>query len=299
MGYDYYYERKERIHVQGGIKAQGGKKALGGDRWWAKRWIDILKSFNMGARLTRGATYARSGQVLDIVISGGRVDARVQGSRKTPYSVVIEIAPISPEKWDRVIPKLSGQAHYAALLLSGEMPEDIENVFNEAKCPLFPDSERCMESDCTCPDWANPCKHIAAVYYIMGEEFDRDPFLIFTLRGMTREELLAKMGLIPAAGPDDFSLIAYPSDPLPDNPREFWKGGTVSASLPADTLVQPAISASLLRRLGVFPLWKGSYSVFNTLETVYREASKIGLRIASGENISDACESESMKLSDE
>ena len=83
---------------------------------------------------------------------------------------------------------LSQQVIFTAKLLAGEMPQDIEQAFTDAGLSLFPAQSKDLDTECSCPDWSNPCKHIAAVYYLLGEEFDRNPFLIFKLRGMEREE---------------------------------------------------------------------------------------------------------------
>lgn len=295
---DDFYDQRERIYVQDGIKAQGKGKSLGGSQWWAKRWIEILKSFDMGARLTRGASYAKSGQVLRISFLSGKVIAAVQGSVRTPYSVEIDIKPLPNSAWNTIIPILANQAQYAALLLSGVMPQDIEKVFADAGCPLFPKGYVEITSSCSCPDWANPCKHIAAVYYIMGEEFDRDPFLLFTLRGMTREALLKRMNLLPSEDEDDALNMEYSPEPLPDSHRVFWKGEATGRELSEAEIVKPVISAAMLRRLGVFPLWRGSHPFLETLAQVYEPASGIGVRVALGQPLGgesqpkddDACE---------
>jgi uncharacterized Zn finger protein len=183
--------------VKGGIKARSKRGAFG-ESWWARRWVQVLESFHLGARLTRGRTYARKGQVTDIQIEEGRVTAQVQGSRPRPYSVSIEVKTLTAAQWKKVAGRLGKEALYAAKLLAGEIPQDIEVVFAEAGITLFPARSRDLTTECSCPDWSNPCKHIAAVYYLLGEEFDRDPFLIFWLRGMTREGLVELMGVSPA-----------------------------------------------------------------------------------------------------
>lgn len=185
--YGYRYTPSRPKAVKGGIKAQS--KSFG-KSWWAKRWIAVLESFHIGARLGRGRSYARSGQVIDISIESGFIKARVQGSRSTPYKVSILLKPLSDKEWNEVTKVMADKAIYAAKLLAGEMPQDIEEVFKTARVSLFPERLHDMKTDCSCPDYSNPCKHIAAVYYIIGEEFDRDPFLIFRLRGMQREKLM-------------------------------------------------------------------------------------------------------------
>jgi uncharacterized Zn finger protein len=132
--------------------------------------------------------------VLSIDIAKGVVTAKVQGSRPKPYDVTIKVKVLAPAEWQQLLQALSGQALYAAKLLAGEMPHDIEHVFEEARLSLFPQKLQDLTTECSCPDWSNPCKHIAAVYYLLGEEFDRDPFLLFQLRGLGRDELLLRLG---------------------------------------------------------------------------------------------------------
>ena len=169
------------------------KKQTFGKNWWAQRWIAVLESFGWASRLQRGRSYARSGHVLDLTITPGKVAARVQGSRAQPYRVSIALAPLSPQDWELATAAMAGQAVYAARLLAGEMPAEIEDAFAAARVPLFPRTGRDLTTACSCPDWANPCKHVAAVYYRLGQEFDADPFLLFRLRGRERESVLADL----------------------------------------------------------------------------------------------------------
>jgi uncharacterized Zn finger protein len=195
-GFGYFPPSTPR-EAKGGIKAQTKRGAFG-ESWWAKRWIQVLESFNIGARLGRGRSYARSGQVLTIDIQKGLVTAGVQGSRPKPYNVTIKMKTLGRKEWAKLGKVLSQQAAFAARLLAGQMPETIEDAFKSAGLSLFPQALKDLETDCSCPDWSNPCKHIAAVYYLIGEEFDRDPFLILKLRGIDREELIGMLGDAPA-----------------------------------------------------------------------------------------------------
>jgi uncharacterized Zn finger protein len=180
------------IDVAGGIRAQS-KRGRFAESWWAERWIAALESFDIGERLNRGRRYARRGQVLSIEVDKGIARARVQGSRPRPYEVTVKVRPLQTAEWTRVTSQLAREAVFAARLLAGEMPRDIETAFQRAGSSLFPEKSRELATACSCPDWSNPCKHVAAVYYLLGEEFDRDPFLLFTLRGLTRDELLARL----------------------------------------------------------------------------------------------------------
>src|SRR5215475_7457934 len=210
------YKPKPRIKAKGGIKSQS-KRGSFGESWWAKRWIATLESFNIGARLTRGRSYARSGQVVSIDISKGEIKSKVQGSRPKPYDIKIEVKTLSDADWRSLAGALSTQAIFAAKLLAGEMPQEIEEAFAEAKLSLFPEKLRDLETNCSCPDWSNPCKHIAAVYYLVGEEFDRDPFLLFKLRGKGRDEFIKLLSAGAAPGKideADIEEIELPPDPL-------------------------------------------------------------------------------------
>jgi len=189
--WDYYSEKKPR-KVEGGIKAKSERGAIG-ETWWSKRWVKALESLGMGTRLTRGRSYARQGQVLSIEIESGLVKAKVQGSMQKPYAIKIQLQPLSKRDWQEVTTAMASQALFAAKLLAGEMPKNIEEAFDSVNLSLFPETEEDLQTSCNCPDWANPCKHIAAVYYILAERFDEDPFLLFKLRGRDKDAIIAAL----------------------------------------------------------------------------------------------------------
>jgi uncharacterized Zn finger protein len=193
-GYGGFFPRSRPRRAKGGIKSQSRRGSFG-ESWWARRWIEVLESFDVGGRLGRGRSYARQGQVLSIDIHKGSVAASVQGSQRSPYKVTIDVKPLSADAWRRVARKLSQQAIFSAKLMAGEMPQEFEDVFQSARLSLFPQRAKDLTTDCSCPDWSNPCKHIAAVYYLIGEQFDKDPFLLLRLRGIERKELLDLVGL--------------------------------------------------------------------------------------------------------
>jgi uncharacterized Zn finger protein len=287
-----YYEYTQPRKTRGGIKAQSRRGSFG-ENWWARRWIEVLESFDIGTRLSRGRSYARRGQVLSVEIEKGTVTARVQGSRAQPYRVGIKVKSLTSLDWESLAEALSTRAIFAARLLAGRMPENIEEVFRDAGLSLFPIDSSDLETDCSCPDWSNPCKHIAAVYYLLGEEFDRDPFLIFKLRGIDREELIRLVGSQSAAIGDsgNSDMLAVPlvteeadsttSEPLNADPVEFW--GLLGTGSSLDGAQIPSISAALPRRLGNFPFWRGKESFLVELENIYRKASPVGLDLLIGE----------------
>ena len=279
MWWNDFYPRSKPKAVRGGIKAQTTRGAFG-QSWWAKRWIAVLEAFQLGARLTRGRSYARAGQVKSIAIGDGRVTAQVQGSRPSPYAVTIAVRQLDAREWSKVVARLNEQATFAAKLLAGEMPQEIETVFGEAGVSLFPARLDDLETECSCPDWSNPCKHIAAVYYLLGEEFDRDPFLIFRLRGMDRPKLMKGLG----AGTKRAAAPSTAGEPLPADPAAFW-GGPVPADV-VGPVTEPPVAAGALRRLGKFPFWRGEVPLVEMLEPVYRSAREAGVRAVVGDEAS-------------
>ena len=259
MSREYFPPSRPR-QAKGGIKAQ---QRDFGRSWWARRWLAVLEEFDLGARLARGRSYARRGQVLSVVVAAGQVTARVQGSRARPYAVSIRMPTLTGAEWDRVVEVIGSQAVFAAKLLGGEMPEDIEEAFRRADLSLFPRRGAQLVTECSCPDWSNPCKHIAAVYCLLGEEFDRDPFLIFRLRGMEREELLGRLGALAPEVPEPPA-----PEPLPEAAERFWEGGEWEED--PEEPAPPPVVAALPKRLGSFPFWRGERPFLTAMEELYR-----------------------------
>ncbi|HVN40364.1 MAG TPA: SWIM zinc finger family protein [Myxococcota bacterium] len=185
------------------------RRGRGADQWWARRWTDVLESFEVGRRLGRGRLYARQGQVLELEIGQGFVTAQVQGSRDAPYLVRMRFSMLSSTDWKKVTKELAADPVLGPALASGQMPEGVEEVFERLGLSLFPRANGDLKTACSCPDPANPCKHVAAVYYLLGEEIARDPYLLFRLRGLDRNELVNALG-----GP----LRGTPMPPPPPRP---------------------------------------------------------------------------------
>jgi len=248
------YEPTRPIPVKGGIKARSQRGAIG-KSWWAQLWMEALGRIMDFGRLERGRSYARRGQVLDIHEHNGEIRAKVQGSRPTPYQVRIRLTPLSDAQWKRVFDRLAQEALFTAQLLSGEMPREIEKAFLAAGTHLFPTSIRELHTECSCPDWANPCKHVAAVYILIGEALDDNPFLLFRLRGRTQEHVLSELrarraeeaGERPAEGLERTAQEA--PQHLPEDPLSFW---TLEESLEdfAIRVDPPEIPLGLLQHLG-------------------------------------------------
>ena len=237
--------------MEGGLVARSARGAIG-EHWWSRRFLEVLESFALGSRLTRGKNYARRGQVLSLEVAPGVVTASVQGSRRTPYKVSIALPAFSELVWAKVEVTLAEQAIHSARLLAGEMPHDLEDVFLAAGAPLFPQRAKDLTLSCSCPDWEVPCKHLAATFYLLAESFDDDPFAILLWRGRSREALLnrlrelrggdtAHLAAGTAEGPRVGAMMALADLALADG--DFWTGAPapalpVQAELPADLLLR-------------------------------------------------------------
>lgn len=188
------------LPVEGGLRARSTRGAIG-RTWWSERFITVLESIGVGGRLQRGRAYARRGQVIDLRLDAGAVTATVQGSRARPYRVRIGLRAFGKAEWAQVTEALVADAWYAAKLLAGEMPADVENVFASVGLTLFPAGARELSMDCTCPDWEVPCKHVAAAFYLLAESFDDDPFGILAWRGRDSDTLLAGLSALRTGRP--------------------------------------------------------------------------------------------------
>ncbi len=255
MPYWASYERTRPLPADG-IKAKSRRGKFTAS-WWGNRWISALKPLMDSGRLNRGRSYARRGQVLNIDLRPGKITARVQGSRRSPYRVNIELRPLTDAQWDRVLDALAEQALFAAQLLNEEMPDEIEQVFEAVKVPLFPTSRNDLATNCSCPDWANPCKHIAAVYYLLGERFDEDPFLLFELRGRDKAALIAGLRERRAVGLPELETSRYISEPITvDVPplvecvEDYWRSRAPLAEI-AIRIAEPEVDLPLLKRAGL------------------------------------------------
>ena len=193
----------------------------------------------------------------------------MQGSRPKPYEIVIEVKTLSDPEWAKVLDALGGQAPLRGEVARRRDAARYRAGFCRSRFVTVPGQASGSEDGCSCPDSSNPCKHIAAAYYLLGEEFDRDPFLIFTLRGMSREALIERLGAKTSSAKPKMeaapAAAARPGEPLSVDVETFWNGETPQSheSTPVvEILREPA---SLLRRLGGFPFWRGENPLVETL----------------------------------
>lgn len=250
-----------------------GPYNLESEAWWVQQWVDLLNSYRFKKRLERGRRYAREGHILKLdFTSDSKVHASVQGTADDPYKLSIWIDQFSDEDWSYVIDTLSQKALYAAQLLAGEMPDDIESVFTANGLSLFPFTLADVHSKCSCPDPKNPCKHIAAVYYQLADAFREDPFVLFQLRGRSKEEIVSAIRTQRAQGQSDDHLDS--SDVALETPEELVPTAAAALDLdrfwsydealdPSLVVITPA-DQTVLDLLGQMPLPAGDAQILNT-----------------------------------
>jgi uncharacterized Zn finger protein len=262
--------------------------------WWGKRFIEALEEITDSARLGRGRSYARNGKVKDYQIANGRITAQVRGSvnpyfgvyKEPLYEIRIEVKAIAPTDWSKIISLLGSKASLISKLLLGEVPDNIESALSELNLHLLPSTRKDLQTTCSCPDWENPCKHIAGVYYLIAAELDKDPFLLFELRGISRDKLQQELAKSPLGKALSSSLetqelplepvTSYYTQPLtvplPDvsTVREFW---LTQKRLPQieDSAMSSNIPGLLVKKAGDFPpFWSKDTSFLEVMEELYQ-----------------------------
>ena len=176
-----------------GIRAQESRSG-GARTWWARRWLEVLERMGLGARLGRGKHYAVSGQVTGMRIEGPHVEAQVVGTRPDPYRVTIDFRVPEGAAREAIVSRIKGEPMIAARLIADDMPTEVEQAFRDCGLDFFPGGKLApgvydMTTACSCPDYANPCKHVSAVLLILGEEIARRPMTLLELRGIAEEDL--------------------------------------------------------------------------------------------------------------
>lgn len=262
--------------------------------WWGDRFIQALEAFTDDNRLKRGRSYASGGKVKSFEIDLNKITAKVRGSvnpyfgvyKEPTYNIEIQITAIAKTRWNEAIQNLSSKASIISRLLLNEVPENIEDTFSNLGLHLLPHSSKDFKTKCSCPDYANPCKHIAGVYYLVASQLDNNPWLLFELRGLSKAELQAKLADSPLGKallselntkeiPLELSNSLYTKlekqslSKIP-NAREFWLG---TKRLP-QTIEVPtpgSVCAILIKKQGDFPdFWHNDASFIETMEELYQ-----------------------------
>ncbi|GAA1576475.1 SWIM zinc finger family protein [Kribbella sancticallisti] len=224
-------------------KGPGSRRPFGAT-WWGKAWLDALEHRARldPNRLGRGRSYARRGSVLELTVDPGVVTASVQGSRLTPYQVTVKIRAFTDAEWDAVLDVVSAQIGRVAALLDGELPPEVVDDAQAAGLELLPDAGE-VRTDCNCPDFAVPCKHSAAVCYLIADALDDDPFELLLLRGRQKDELLSALRSRRSAGGDHPAVKTRPSGVLA---KAAFAREPAAVPVPPRPLSQPGAPTAVL-----------------------------------------------------
>ena len=227
--------------------------------WWSRRFLETLDGLGLGAYRTSGQRSARAGHVLSLSVSTSLVTAQVRDSGPDPHRARIAVKAFDSADWARIEQELATQAVFAAKLLAGELPADLEGVFAKLGLSLFPQNLREVTMDCSCPGWEVPCRHLAAACQVLAESFDADPFTYLAWRGRTREDLLDRLRALRthAAARDRGPAT------LADELDSFWGKRT-------EVAVSRGATTSVLDQLDPLALEAGGRPVTELLRPAYQ-----------------------------
>lgn len=268
--------------------------------WWGQRFMEALERFTDAARLVRGRSYANSNRIKSWTLKDGEISAQIRGNtnpyygvyKEPTYQTAISLKAISNDDWELLIRQLGSRASFVSRLLLNEMPDTIETPFEALDLHLLPHSAKDFKTRCSCPDYENPCKHVAGLSYFLASQLDQDPFLLFELRGLSQQNLLKKLKQTPLGkalaqvreqeqASAFMPVESYFTRPLAlDHPtacdyKAFWES---HKRLPED-MISPAAShfipALLIKKGGDFPdFWKQSMTFPSAMEGAYEAIRK-------------------------
>lgn len=263
--------------------------------WWGQEFIQALDNISDDGRLSRGRAYVNNGKITSFGIKDGIVLARVRGSinayfgvyKEPLYITTIEFQPISAAKWAAAIALIASRASLISRLLLNEIPSNIEDSFTTLGLHLLPHGEKDFNAQCSCPDYGNPCKHIAGVYYRVAAELDRDPFLLFELRGLSREDLYKELAKSPLGKALSAELqlsqgSLKPAESYYTRPttvaaqaverlQDFWQG-TKRLPQTMEPLTKPLVAGIPVKKQGDFPaFWQRNNSFIEVMEELYEQ----------------------------
>lgn len=233
MYYEFYYPRKRKAKTK--AERKPGQRMKFGQTWWGEQWLNALTHIDFDNRLPRGRAYAGNGSVKDFRVINNRIEGEVQGSRRYPYDIFIEVPLFSQTQKEKLLTSIKNNPLLISELLNRQLPQELHRMAQDHNIRLFPSSWKDLKMECSCPDWAVPCKHLAAVIYLLANEIDANPFLVLQLHGLNLIEELKDAGLtvqqhaqeeIPAVEkmmvkevPEAESTAGFGITPLPDFSR--------------------------------------------------------------------------------
>jgi len=278
------------------LRKAGRLMATRSKTWWGAEFLKALEQIMDSGRLSRGRSYASPRRLLAFDIKAGTITATLRGNinpyfgvyEEPRYEVTVELQKVSKSSWKKVLSRLGHNANWITHLILGEVPPTIETAFEGSSTMLLPRKRGEIASSCSCPDWANPCKHVAGVYVHVAALLDHDPFLLFELRGMPRKTLMAavsKSEFGAALGGDGgagepseeprFPVVEQTvGEASPGDMRDFWLGRALAADAPASGPLPP-VSILPMRRAGDYPeFWHQNASFLDTMSDVYTRIAR-------------------------
>ncbi|MCE5223023.1 SWIM zinc finger family protein [bacterium] len=258
--------------VEHGIKAIHQKGQFC-EEWWGKRWMEIIESYHLGERLARGKRYARTGQVIEINFMPGKIKASVQGSQHNPYQVEISVKIWTKKEWDLFFTFIKSDPLLLSQMISGKLTPDLEKKLYSRGINLFPVKYTDFTTDCSCPDWSNPCKHVAAVFFLITEYLDKNPLILFEMRGKDQSEIIEN--LLPTNSEKELipTKSVVNSKECPLSVERFWESDQ-DIQDPIYYTKQMEFDALLIHQMGSFPLWQANDDFFGWWESLYQQNSR-------------------------
>ncbi len=254
-----------------------------GMTWWGRQWLNALSHIDYSNRLPRGASYARNGMVSNITVRGNEISAQVRGSSPRPYSVSIIVPEFSATQRKMLVDDIMSMPSLLSKLLNRELPQQLATLAEASGIKLFPRSWNDFHMKCSCPDWAVPCKHLAAVIYKLSQEIDNNPFLVFAMHGFDLQTELKKRGVMTGSG-GVMSLPSWPEEALSPVPQWMVAGGEDEANAPFqyDYTLIPELLQPLDDILTPSPAFCGDCDFRNDYATERGRLAKESQRVVDG-----------------
>jgi uncharacterized Zn finger protein len=254
--------------------------------WWGAAWWEKMERLAESSRFSQGAYYAEKNKVERIRLDGRTIVALVQGKNEEPFTVRITFDAFTREQWDQLFAHVRDRSALATSLAAGDLPLEIQTAFSKAKLRFMPERYADLHLECGCPDWLKPCKHLVAGWLRFARDFERDPLLLFQLRGMDRKELFDLLGGRTAPAPEpqgeleeedvDEEIVPVRLEPLPVNPEAYWAERALPAP-PPDAGERRLLDEDLFEKLGPAPFapnWRALEPQFHRIyDSVYELAT--------------------------
>jgi len=278
------------LDLRGGIRSRltTGSGDTSNLNWWGRRWIEIIQPIVDHAHYTRGKSCAKKGNVLSLDIRPGLVSALVESNKQAPHIVRFGFNVLTPEALETILPRLKERSVFAAELLAGRLPHEMEEVFREVGIRLFPNEMRIRTFKCTCPSSETICDHIVAVYMLLGEAFDNDPFLLLKLYGLDKKTIVRELsGEITQEEDADFNAHDAHAEEAAElaealSEKEDFNNwyGKATFRIPNVTESKKPEAYSVMHE---FPFWRGVNPFLDTVKEYYTKAANFSYELLTGE----------------